>query len=99
MKRVKAITTGAERTRISACFTATAAGEKLPIYILIPRKTDIPNYIPPNNVIIDYKIGATFDEAVVEKYILKVLAPDKLMKGLDSTRLFSILLHAIRPLK
>ncbi|CAF0993293.1 unnamed protein product [Brachionus calyciflorus] len=49
VKRVKAVTTGAERARISACFTATASGEKLPIYIKVPRKTDIPNYTPLNN--------------------------------------------------
>jgi hypothetical protein len=48
-RRVRATTSGNERTRISAAFSATASGIKLPIYMIIPRKTDLPNFSPPNN--------------------------------------------------
>ena len=48
----------------------------------------IPNYTPPNNVIIDYKIGATFVEDIVQNYILKTLVPDRLKKDLQNTKLF-----------
>ncbi|CAF1150281.1 unnamed protein product, partial [Brachionus calyciflorus] len=34
------------------------------------------------------KIGATFDEDIVQNYILKVLVPDRLKKDLQNTKLF-----------
>lgn len=40
-KRVKAATSGHEQTRISAAFCASADGTKLPILVLLPRKTPI----------------------------------------------------------
>ncbi|CAF1149533.1 unnamed protein product, partial [Brachionus calyciflorus] len=49
-KRIKSITNVAERVRLSAAFSATADDEKLPVYVLVPRKSDLPNYTPPNNV-------------------------------------------------
>ncbi|CAF1002537.1 unnamed protein product [Brachionus calyciflorus] len=39
-RRVKSNTNGCERTKISAAFTATAEGKKLPIFVICPRKTD-----------------------------------------------------------
>ena len=36
-KKVKCTTTGNERTRISAAFSATASGQKLPILLVVPR--------------------------------------------------------------
>jgi hypothetical protein len=41
--------TGNERTRLSAAFTATAGGKKLPIFMIVPRKTDLPDYEPPDD--------------------------------------------------
>lgn len=48
-KRIKATTTGNERTKLSAAFTAAASGRKLPIFMIIPRKTDLPDFEPPDN--------------------------------------------------
>lgn len=64
-KRVKATTCGGEKAKISAAFTASAAGDKLPIFIIVPRKTDLPNYTPPDNVLVVYKDGATFDKNIL----------------------------------
>ena len=47
-RRVKATTTGNERTRISAAFTFAANGTKLPIFCVIPRVTDLNCDIPAN---------------------------------------------------
>ncbi|CAF0707856.1 unnamed protein product [Brachionus calyciflorus] len=49
-KRVKGVTCCGEKTRISAAVTGTAIGEKLPLMILVLRKTDIPNYQVPENL-------------------------------------------------
>ena len=37
-RRVKATTSGNERTRLSAAYSGTASGRKLPIYMIINRK-------------------------------------------------------------
>lgn len=74
-RRVKAATCGAERTRLSAMFTATASGKKLPIYIIVPRMTDLPDYVPPDNVKLFYKTGATFDQDVICDYLTRVVQP------------------------
>ena len=47
-RRVKATTSGNERTRISAAYTFAANGAKLPIYCVIPRVTDLDCDIPEN---------------------------------------------------
>ena len=73
-RRVKATTAGSERTRMSAAFTASASGEKLPIFIIIPRLTDMPDYTPPDNVIIQYKTGGTFNDDVVCPYLDMILS-------------------------
>ena len=39
-KRVKAVTSGNERTRMSAAYSAIASGIKLPIFLIFPRKTE-----------------------------------------------------------
>lgn len=72
-KRVKVDTHGGEMARMSAAFTASADGSKLPILILVPRASDLPDYTPPDNVIVIYKTGATFNEDVVCEYLDKVL--------------------------
>ena len=72
-KRVKAVTSGSERTRLSAAFTATASGTKLPIMILVPRKTCLPDYTPPDNVRLVYKTGATFDQNVICDFLTTVV--------------------------
>ncbi len=79
-KRVKSVTTGGGRVRLSAAFSTTASGEKLPILILVPRKTPLPDnsFIggkPPSNVYLIYKPSATFDETVVCKYLDNIVQP------------------------
>ncbi|CAF0945799.1 unnamed protein product [Brachionus calyciflorus] len=86
-KRVKATTCGGEKARISAAFTASSAGEKLPIFILVPRKTDLPNYTPPENVVIVYKESATFDENTVCSYLRKILGTHKELTDLRNIHL------------
>jgi hypothetical protein len=73
-KRVEAITTGQQKTRISVCFTATASGTKLKPLILIPRKKPIKNWVPPNNVELVYGSNGNFNETIIcEHYIPKIL--------------------------
>ena len=43
-KRVPDTTSGNERTRISAAYSSSAFGLKLPIYLILPRKTEIPDF-------------------------------------------------------
>lgn len=47
-RRVKATTTGNERTRISAAFSFAANGAKLPIFCVIPRANDLNIETPEN---------------------------------------------------
>ncbi|CAF0805017.1 unnamed protein product [Brachionus calyciflorus] len=61
-KGVKANTTGGERAQISSGFTASADGYKFPIFLIIPRKNYLPNFIPPDNVVVHYKSGSTFNK-------------------------------------
>ena len=75
-KRIKANTAGGERTRMSAAFTASATGKKLPIFIIIPRATPLTvdgnEYKPPDNVMVYYKPGATFNDEVICEYFLNM---------------------------
>ena len=87
-KRVPATTTGSERTRLSAAFSAPASGEKLPILILIPRKKDLPNFTPPENVVLIYKSGGTFNDSVINEYLEKVIKCYKDKNNLASINLF-----------
>jgi hypothetical protein len=72
-RRVRATTAGGERTRLSAAFTACADGQKLPIYIVIPRATPLPDYTPPDNVIVAYKTGGTFNDDVICDYLSQIM--------------------------
>ena len=38
-RRVAALTTGHEKARISVAFCASASGQKLPLVVVLPRKT------------------------------------------------------------
>ena len=73
-RRVKAVTAGSERTRLSAAFTASADGRKSKIYIIIPRETPFPDYMPPDNVIVTYKTGGTFNESIICDYLEQVMS-------------------------
>ena len=52
-------------------FSSTASGLKLPIFLIVPRKTDLPDYEPPEECILKYK-------SVIMEYIDSVLIPYKL---------------------
>ena len=69
VKRVKIDTNGAEFLRISAIYTASADGEKLPIFLLVPRTKELENYEPPNNVKLIYKTGGTFNDHTICDYL------------------------------
>ncbi|RNA33693.1 pogo transposable element with KRAB domain-like [Brachionus plicatilis] len=75
---------GTKRT----AFSATANGEKLPVYALVPRKSELPNYTPPNNVQIKYKTDATFNEHVVVNYVKRIVVPHMVQKGFKKVNLF-----------
>ena len=47
-------TTGNERTRISAAFSATASGHKLPILLVVPVVKELPDFTPPDDLIVVY---------------------------------------------
>ena len=60
-------------TRISAAIGASASGQKLPIFMLIPRLTPLKNrdgslYVPPDNVILRYKAIGTFSQDMMIDY-------------------------------
>jgi hypothetical protein len=86
-RRVKAVTTGCERARLSAAFGATASGIKLPILVLVPRKTDLPNFIPPSNVKLIYKSNSTFNEEIIEYYLNTIISEYKNQKNVDQVKL------------
>ena len=50
-KAVNSITTGQEKTKISCAFCASAVVKKLPILILVPRKTPLKDFTHPENVL------------------------------------------------
>ena len=73
-KRIPAGTTGNERARLSAAFTASASGQKLPIFVIIPRATPLPDLTPPANVRVAYSTKATFNQHVlVEEYLPNII--------------------------
>lgn len=73
-KKVKCTTTGNERTRISAAFSATASGQKLPILLVVPRVKQLPDFTPPDDVIVVYKSGGTFNDEIICNYIDSVVS-------------------------
>jgi len=80
-RRVDAITTGQQKTRVSVCFTGTASGTKLKPLILLPRKNPLKNWVPPNNVEIVYGTKGTFNESIIsDHFIPKVLVDFKNQK-------------------
>ena len=78
---------------MSAAFSASASGDKLPILILVPRKTPIPVTHfkigkPPSNVCLIYKPSATFDEQIVCKYLDTIIKPYMTDKEIDKIVIF-----------
>ena len=84
-------TAGHERVTVSVCLTTSADGTILPPFIIIPRKTPLPNYAPPDNVVVHYKNhGKTFDTEIIKEGILKrVLMPHFLQKQIKNPFVFA----------
>ncbi len=78
-------TAGHERVKVSVCLTTSADGTILPAFIIIPRKTPLPDYVPPHNVVVHYKpSGKTFDSTIIKKGVLKrVLMPHIMQQEIE----------------
>ena len=61
---VKATTPDNERTKLSAAFSSTASCTKLPVFLIVPRKTELFNYEPPEDYMISipHKLNYNFDK-------------------------------------
>jgi len=81
-RRVKAVTSGNDRTRLSVAFTAAADGTKLPLLAIIPRKTPLQG-LSDLDIVCEYKSSSTFDDEMILKYIQRIVLPYKLNKGLN----------------
>ena len=71
VKRVGADTSGHEMQKISVMACATASGIKLPLFIVLPRKTPLKDFTPPENVILAYKPSGTFDSPLLIESFLE----------------------------
>jgi len=56
------------KLHLKLTFSSTASGLKLPIFLIVLRKTDLPDYEPPEECILKYK-------TVIVEYIDSVLIP------------------------
>jgi hypothetical protein len=71
-KRVKATSTGNEKTRLTVCFAAAASGEKLKPLIIVPRVNPLSGFEPPSNVVVLYdKTGNMNNVNMVDGFINK----------------------------
>lgn len=75
--QVKASTCGGERVKISLAFTAAANGKKLPLLIILSRKTPLKSFICPDNVRIIYKQRSkTLNSQIIKDFFFdKILRP------------------------
>jgi hypothetical protein len=47
------------------------------VLIIVPRKTDLPNFPPPENVIVVYKPSATYDSKIMcDEFVDRVMTND-----------------------
>ncbi len=82
-------TSGNEKTKLSAAFCSSSNGKKLPVLIIVPRKTDLPNFQPPDNVVIIYKSSATFDATTLsDGFLDRILVPHIKHHDLHNTHLY-----------
>lgn len=83
VRRVKANTTGSERTRQSLAFTAASNLTKLPILAIIPRVNTIEDLSNIDNMVFDYKTRSTFDDLMILEYLRRVILPYMQSKSFD----------------
>ena len=67
-KRVKGSTCGSERTRLSTAFTGAADVTKLPVFTILPLKTELV-FEKPELVEVESKTNSTFDSEMIIKYL------------------------------
>ena len=79
------LTAGHEKTKVSFAACANAAGDKLPLMVLLPRKTKLKDFTPPSNVVVVYDTKATFDSYMVCTWFDRVLAPHTLSRGITKS--------------
>ena len=83
-RRVEAVTAGQEKTRISVALTASAAGDKAPCLVLIPRKKPLKDFVCPANIVIVYGTKGNFNSQVmVENFMPAILDPYIVRKRLN----------------
>ncbi|RNA05625.1 Pogo transposable element with [Brachionus plicatilis] len=82
-KRTVVYTTGAEKTRLSGAWTGAADGKKLPIYLIIPRVNELPNFHVPNNVMVTYRSDSIFNTETIISYAQRIVLPYKISQNYD----------------
>ena len=89
VRRVPAVTTGNESTRVSIAISAAASSKKLKPMILIPRKKPLKNFKVPNNVVVVYGTSGNFNNSIISnQYLEKVLKPYMILNNLEHVNLF-----------
>ncbi len=86
-KRVKANTTGNEKTRLSAAFSAAADGVKLPVFVIIPRVRPIPEIDELLTIEAEYKTSSTFNDDMIVIYLKRIVISYMQRKNLSSVLL------------
>jgi len=84
------MTSGHERVKLSFAVCCSAAGDVLPLTVIIPRTNPLPNFQPPENVHVVYKPGSkTFDTNILKDHFIDgVLNPHMLRHGQKKSLLF-----------
>ena len=72
---------------MSALFTASAKPEKSPVMILVPRKEELKDFTPPENTVIIYKTGATFNEETIIEHKNRILTSYMLANNISDVTL------------
>ena len=86
-RRVKANTTGNEKTRLSAAFSAVADGSKLPVFAIVPRLRPIPEIDALTEIESEYKISSTFNDDMIIIYLSRIIVSYMQRKNLNSVLL------------
>ncbi len=84
---MKVTTTGNEKTRLSAAFTAAADGYKLPIFAIVPRVRHIADIDDLADIASEYKTSSTFDDEMIIKYLTRVVVSYMTLRSFTSVLL------------
>ena len=76
------MTTGRGRVKVSAAFAATVSGIKLPILVLIPRKTPLPNFESEDDI---FDENESHEEHIVTANLITHQEPNNLLTTTIST--------------